>query len=243
MSQINNTTLAEPLTADTAAESPQPGFKFEMAGQPDYGFVTVHIPADETLKVEASAMATMDTNLQMKTKARGGLGRLITGENIFINEFTAEGGEGEIGIAPGAPGELHHEFLNGETIYLQNSAFVACGNNVEIESKWQGLVKGFFSGESLFLIRAQGTGDLWFNSYGAIIEIDVKDDYVVDTGNIVGFTEGLDYNITKVGGYKSLFFSGEGFVCRFSGKGKVWIQTRSSAAFVNWAHWFRPTKK
>lgn len=234
-------------TAPAQASEPkvleQPGFKFEMAGQPDYGFVTVQVPEGETIKVEASAMATMDTNMRMKTKMRGGLSRLLTGESIFINEFSAEGFDGEIGIAPGTPGDLRHEYLDGQTIYLQNSAYVASGPEVEIETKWQGLTKGFFSGENLFLIRAIGTGDLWFNSYGAIIEIDVTDDYVVDTGNIVGFTEGLDYNITKVGGYKSLFFSGEGFVCRFSGKGKVWIQTRGSAAFVNWAHWFRPVKK
>ncbi len=221
----------------------QPGYAFEMAGQPDYGYVTVQIPADKMLKVEASAMATMDTNIRMKTKMRGGFGRLLSGENIFINEFTAEEFSGEVGIAPGTPGDLKHEYLNNQTIYLQNSAFVACGPEVNIESKWQGLVKGFFSGESLFLIRASGKGDLWFNSYGAIIEIDVEDDYVVDTGNIVAFTEGMEYDITKVGGYKSLFFSGEGFVCRFRGQGKVWIQTRGTAAFVGWAHWFRPVKK
>ncbi len=242
------TVTSEAATAETPAPETltpdsQPGFQFEMTGEPDYSFVTVQIPAEQTLKVEASAMATMDTNVRMKTKMRGGLGRLLTGENIFINEFTAEGVAGEIGIAPGTPGDLRHRYLDGDTIYLQNSAFVACGPEVEVETKWQGLTKGFFSGESLFLIRAQGRGDLWFNSYGAIIEIDVSGDYVVDTGNIVAFTGGLDYDITKVGGYKSFFFSGEGFVCRFSGEGKVWIQTRSAAAFVNWAHWFRPVEK
>jgi len=111
-----------------------------------------------------------------------------------------------------------------------------------VETKWQGLTKGFFSGESLFLIRCQGKGDLWFSSYGGIINIDVDGDYVVDTGNIVAFTDGLEYEITKVGGYKSLFFSGEGFVCRFSGKGKVWIQTRKVNAFTSWLFPFRPVK-
>ena len=115
--------------------------------------------------------------------------------------------------------------------------------SVEVESKWQGLTKGFFSGESLFLIRAKGQGDLWFNTYGAMIEIDVKGDYVVDTGNIVAFTDGLDYKVSKVGGYKSLFFSGEGFVCRFSGEGKVWIQTRGVDAFLSWLHPYRPAPK
>lgn len=218
------------------------GLPYTIEGRPDYSFLNVRIPADQTLKVEASAMATMDTHVAMKTKMKGGLGRFLTGENIFINEFTAENAPGEIGIAPSTPGDLFHQYLDGETIYLQNSAFVASTMGVNVESKWQGMVKGFFSGEKLFLIRCSGMGDLWFNTYGAMIEIDVNEDYVVDTGNIVAFTEGLEYKVSRVGGYKSLFFSGEGFVCRFQGKGKVWIQTRSAAGFAAWARYFRPAK-
>jgi len=219
------------------------GYKFKLEGQPEYGFVDVELPAGATLKVEASAMATMDTNVIMKTKLRGGLGRFVTGESIFMNEFTAQGGPAHIGIAPGAPGDVRHVYLQRQTIYLQNSAFLAAGPDVAVESKWQGLMKGFFSGESLFLIRCSGDGDLWFNSYGGIVEIDVTHNYVVDTGNIVAFTDGLTYEVTKVGGYKSLFFSGEGFVCRFSGQGKIWIQTRKVGALVRWAWPFRPSKE
>lgn len=248
-SAVENTSAVAPApVAEPTPEEPvrevvveeQPGYQFRIEGRPDYAFLTVQIPPDETLKVEASAMATMDTNLRMKTKLRGGLGRFVTGESIFVNEFTAEGGPAEIGIAPGSPGDMVHLYLNNDTVFLQNSAFVAAAMDVKLETKWQGFVKGFFSGENLFLIRASGQGDLWFNTYGAMIEIDVNGDYVVDTGNIVAFTDGLEYNITKVGGYKSLFFSGEGFVCRFSGQGKVWIQTRGVSAFAWWAHWYRP---
>lgn len=249
--QVPVTTQAEPKSAPVSApeksvaqpeQTPETfkGWQYKIEGRPDYGFLTVQIPANETLKVEASAMATMDTHLEMKTKLKGGLGRFLTGENLFLNEFKAAKGAGEIGIAPGTPGDLIHQYIDGQTLFLQNSAFVAATMGVELETKWQGMLKGFFSGESFFLIRASGKGDLWFNSYGAIIEIDVEDDYVVDTGNIVAFTEGMEYEITKVGGYKSLFFSGEGFVCRFRGKGKVWIQTRNAQAFVSWANYFRP---
>jgi uncharacterized protein (TIGR00266 family) len=231
------------VKVDMAAPVNFQGYHFSIQGRPDFAFLKVQIPANQALKVEASAMATMDTHLQMKTKMRGGLSRLLTSESIFINEFTAAHSPGEIGIAPASPGDLMHRYLNGESIYLQNSAFVACHPNVNIETKWQGLTKGFFSGESLFLIRANGVGDLWFNSYGAIMEIDVEEGYVVDTGNIVAFTDGLEYSISKVGGYKSLFFSGEGLVCRFKGKGKVWIQTRSVGGMTSWAHIYRPVKK
>lgn len=233
------TPLAAPVKSVSQPESFN-GWHYKIEGRPDYAFLTVQIPANETLKVEASAMASMDTHLEMKTKLKGGLGRFLTGESLFLNEFKAAKGAGEIGIAPGTPGDLIHQYIDGQTLFLQNSAFVAATMGVELETKWQGMLKGFFSGESFFLIRASGKGDLWFNSYGAIIEIDVEEDYVVDTGNIVAFTDGMDYEITKVGGYKSLFFSGEGFVCRFRGKGKVWIQTRNAQAFVSWANYFRP---
>ncbi|WP_374514560.1 TIGR00266 family protein [Niveibacterium sp.] len=237
-------TSAAPVmpAAVVAPEAEQPGFKFTIEGAPDFAFLTVKLPANHTIKVEASAMATMDTHIRMKTKLGGGLGRFITGESIFINEFSAEKVPGEIGIAPGAPGDLGHVYLNGDVVYLQNGAFVACDPDVTIESKWQGFTKGFFSGESFFLIRASGTGDLWFNTYGGMIAKDVDGEYVVDTGNIVAFTEGLNYSVEKFGGYKSLFFSGEGFVCRFRGKGRVWIQTRTSGALLTWAQQFRKAK-
>ncbi len=237
-----STTATALAPAQPVAATDFAGLKFRIDGSPDFGFVTVQLPPGQMLKVEASAMATMDTNLVMKTKMKGGISRMLSGENLFLNEFTAENGPGEIGIAPATPGDLIHRYMRGETLYLQSGAFVASTPGINIETKWQGLTKGFFSGESLFLIRASGEGDLWLNSYGAIIEIDVKDGYVVDTGNIVAFTEGLEYSISKVGGYKSLFFSGEGFVCRFKGEGKLWIQTRSVGAFAGWAGQYRPTK-
>ncbi len=216
------------------------GYRIEC--RPDFGFLTVTIPANKMLKVEASAMATMDMNIAMKTRMRGGLSRLLTRESIFINEFTAEHGPGDISIAPGPPGDMEHVLLEGDTIYLQNSAFVASGPDVKLESKWQGLVKGFFSGESLFLIRCSGSGDLWFNTYGAIIPIDVAGDYVVDTSYIVAFTDGLQYTVNRIGGLKSLFFSGEGFVCRFRGTGRVWIQTRQVPSLAWWVNPFRPVQ-
>lgn len=218
------------------------GLDFHFDCKPDYGFITVKLPSDVTIKVEAAAMATMDTNIEMKTKLKGGFSRFLTGESLFINEFTARNGAGEIKLAPSAPGDVEHVYLENETIYLQNTAFVASANTVNVESKFQGLMRGFFSGENLFLIKCSGTGDLWFNSYGGIIPIDVEDGYVVDTGHIVAFTEGLQYDISRVGGYKSLFFSGEGLVCRFSGRGRVWIQTRKVNPFLWWVNPFRPAK-
>ena len=219
-------------------------FQHKIDCSPDYAILTVEIPEGETLKVEASAMASMDTNIKMKTKMKGGFKRLFTGESLFINEFTAEGASGQIQIAPGPPGDMRHAGLNGtNTIFLQNSAYVASSPSVILDTKWQGMMKGFFSGESFFLIKCSGEGDLFFNSYGGIIEIDVSENYIVDTGCVVAFEETLDYSVRSIGGMKSLFFSGEGLVCEFKGTGRLWIQTRNVPALTGWINPFRPTKK
>ena len=240
VTQAQSTPATAPIDADTYVPTGQHEHEFRIECKPDFSFLTVQVPASQTLKVEASAMATMSTNMVMKTKMKGGLSRFLGGENIFINEFTAQAGPAEIGIAPGSPGDMDHVFMDGSSeIFLQSSAYVASSMNVDVDSKWQGF-KGFFSGEGLFLLRCTGQGDLWFNTYGAMIEVPVDGNYVVDTSHVVAFTSGLEYNVESVGGLKSLFLSGEGLVCRFHGQGKVWIQTRHPMAFANWAHPFRP---
>ena len=218
------------------------GLPFKFDCKPDFGYLTINVPAGKMVKVEAAAMAGMDTNMEMKTKLKGGFKRFLSGESLFINEFTAKNGNAEIQIAPASPGDIDHVYLDNESIFLQNSAFVASGSEIDVQTTWQGFTRGFFSGENFFLIKCTGKGDVWFNSYGGIIPIDVDGSYVVDTGHIVAFTEGLDYSISSVGGYKSLFFSGEGLVCRFSGTGRVWIQTRKLQPFLSWLFPFRPTK-
>ena len=240
VTQAQSTPETAPIDADTYLPTGQHEHEFRIECKPDFSFLTVQVPASQTLKVEASAMATMSTNMVMKTKMKGGLSRFLGGENIFINEFTAQAGPAEIGIAPGSPGDMDHVFMDGSSeIFLQSSAYVASSMNVDVDSKWQGF-KGFFSGEGLFLLRCTGQGDLWFNTYGAMIEVPVDGNYVVDTSHVVAFTSGLEYNVESVGGLKSLFLSGEGLVCRFHGQGKVWIQTRHPMAFANWAYPFRP---
>ena len=219
------------------------GLPFKFDCKPDFGYLTINVPKGETVKVEAAAMAGMDTNMEMKTKFKGGFQRFLSGESLFINEFTAKNGNAEIQIAPASPGDIDHVYLDNKSIYLQKSEFVASVSQTDVQSKWQGFTRGFFSGENFFLIKCTGKGDVWFNSYGGIIPIEVNGSYVVDTGHIVAFTEGLDYSISSVGGYKSLFFSGEGLVCRFSGTGRVWIQTRKLQPFLFWLFPFRPSKK
>lgn len=196
-------------------------------------------------------MAAMDANIQMKSKMRGGfkkgIGRIFSGESLFISEFTAEKTMGEIYISPGVPGDVTHYQLDGsKSLMVQSSGFVASSPSVNLDTKFQGL-KGFFSGESIFFLRASGEGDFWFSSYGAIIEIPVEGDYVVDTGYIVAFEDTLNYNVEMLGGlsFRGLrtgILGGEGLVCRFSGQGKLWVQSRNLFPLMNFLYAFRPVK-
>ncbi|HHP7229374.1 MAG TPA: TIGR00266 family protein [Xenococcaceae cyanobacterium] len=224
-------------------------YKIEHA--PAYAALVLNVPANQTVLVEASAMAAMDSCLKMKSKIKGGLlkgvGRMLGGESLFINEFTAQGTNGELYISPGVPGDIQHYYLTDEcNLMVQSSGFVACSPNIELDSKFQGF-KGFFSGEALFLLRAIGTGDFWFSSYGGIIEIPVAGNYIVDTSYIVAFEDTLNYQVELIGGlsFKSLrtgIFGGEGLVCRFSGEGRLWVQTRNINPLLNFLNPFRPTK-
>lgn len=133
--------------------------------------------------------------------------------------------------------------LNNSSLFIQSGSYLADHGDVTVDSKWGG-AKTFFSREGLFILKATGTGKVFFNSYGAIHRVDLSDEsYIVDTGYLVAWTEGLQYQVTKVGGLKNFFFSGEGLVCKLTGTGSVWIQTRNPDALAAFLHPFRRVEK
>lgn len=223
--------------------------QFEISQRPDFAILTVDLEQGQRIFAEPSAMAAMDPTITLKAGFKGGLkktlGRALGGESLIINTFTADKGPGEVVFAPGAPGDAIHYELDRNTLYIQRGAFMCHSDGVELTGKWQG-AKGFFSGKGLVLLKASGEGDIFFNSYGAILEIDVEDEYIVDTGYVVAFEDTLHYDVTtvpgmKVGGkLKTFFFGGEGLVVRFSGQGRVWVQTRAVNPFLTWVFPYRP---
>ena len=130
----------------------------------------------------------------------------------------------------------------GREIIMQSGSYVASKPSVTVDSNGEDL-RGFSVEKGCFL-RCYGDGELFFNTYGGLhqIELDGSDRYVVDTSHIVAFTEGLDFKINKIGGMKSLFFSGEGLVCDFYGEGTLWVQTRNPGSLASFLHPFRPQK-
>lgn len=212
---------------------------FKIEHGPEFSWLSIQVNAGKKLFVEASSMASMSVNMRMRALFKGGLRRLISRESLFISEFTANGFDGEVCVAPGPSGDIGHFRLNNETVYLASTSYLAHTEGVNYETKFQRLSQGLLSGAGWFLIKMSGQGDVWYNAYGAIVEMDVTDDLIIDNGHIVAFTEDVEYDIIRIAGYKSLLFSGEGFVCKFRGKGKVYFQTKKPAALISWANAFR----
>lgn len=225
--------------------------QFEITERPDFSLLSVGLESGQKVFSEPSAMVSMTPNVRLKAALKGGIGktfgRALGGESLIMNTFWAEGGPGEVTFASGQFGDLMHYALDGGGLYLQNGAFVAHGEGVELTGKWGG-ARGFFSGTGLILLQASGRGDIFFSAFGAVLEIDVRDEYIVDTGYIVAFEDTLQYHVSvlqglKVGAsIKTFFFGGEGLVARFQGEGKVWVQTRAVNPFLTWIYPFRPVK-
>ncbi len=223
--------------------------QYEIRQRPNFSIARVMFDQPgEQLVVEAAAMVAKDSAVQMQTSMRGGLmgaakRKLLGGESLFQNTFTATRPGETIWVAPPAEGDMLALDMDGsQSVYMSSGNYVASGPGITLDTSFQG-GKGFFSGTSFFMLEAKGQGPLFMGSYGGIHPVQVgPQGYVVDNYHIVAFTGGLQYNVQRVGGMKSLFAGGEGLVCRFQGQGTVWISTRSSAALARFIHPFRPVQ-
>ena len=214
--------------------------QIDIKYRPAYAMAVVQLAPNEPIRVESGAMVSMSADMQMETKAQGGvlqsLGRsILGGESFFQNTYYAGPQGGEITLAPSLPGDIFYFNLGGESLMLQSGAFVACAHSINLDTKWTG-AKTFFASEGLIMLRASGTGPLIFSSYGAIHERNLApgERYKVDTGHLVAFSDGMPFNVQRVGGWKSTFFSGEGLVVEMTGPGRLLLQTRSEQSFLSW---------
>jgi uncharacterized protein (TIGR00266 family) len=224
--------------------------KYEITGGPDYGLLKVRFEAPgEHVVAESGAMVAMGPEIEIQTSARGGLlaaakRKVLGGESIFQNTFTARAARQDLYLAPPPEGDLRSlDLAAGQTFFLQSGAYVAhIGDALGLDTKWGG-VRGFFSGVGLFLLKLTGPGTVFFSSYGALHAVQVgPEGYTADTGHVVGFTEGLNYGIRSFGGFKGLFLSGEGLVCDFNGSGTLYLQTRDPGLLADFLHAYRPVK-
>lgn len=212
--------------------------KIETKFNPTGTIAICNLDAGETLTAESGAFMAMRGKVSFETTTRqkkggslfGGLKRLISGESFFINKFIAQS-PAQVYLGTALPGDMFVKELRGEKLVIQGGSYVACENGIDIDLEWQGL-KSVFSGESLFWVKAKGTGKVLLNSFGFIYPIQVNGEYIVDTGHIVAFEETLNFSISKASqSWIGSFLSGEGFICKFSGKGTVWCQSHSPRGF------------
>jgi uncharacterized protein (TIGR00266 family) len=214
--------------------------KIEIQTRPGSSVAKVNLEAGESITTEGGAMVAMSNNLNVETSARkssggsllSGLKRMLASEGFFMNHFTAEGKEGELYLGTGLPGDMEVLELDGtKKIFVSGGAYVASENGVSVNTVWQG-TKNLISGESLFWIELSGTGKTIVNAFGVIYPIDIDGEYIIDTGHIVAYDDTLKFDISKAGtSWMSSFLGGEGFVCRFKGKGRVWCQSHSSESW------------
>lgn len=205
--------------------------EYEIKGG-SFPMVVCTLQKGETLKNETGAMAFMTSGMKMETNTGGGLlkglGRALAGDTLFLNFFTAEGDNEKIGFSACTPGKIMPIRLNGTTIIGQKNAFLAAEDSVDVDIYFKKkLGAGLFGGEGFVLQKFSGSGIVFLEIDGEIIEKDLQpgEKLLLDPGHVAAMEETVDFDVEMVKGVKNMLF-GEGlFFTRVTGPGKVWIQT------------------
>ena len=236
----------------------EPALRYQILYQQSFSLAEIALERGEQIMAESGAMVSMSPTIKLEAKMSGGgmLGAIKSAagkESMFRTTFTAESGPGEITLAPSDLGDIMAVELSGSKIFVQPGSYLAGDTRLTISV--QGSARGFLSGEGLFLLTVQGSGLLLLSSFGAIHSKTLApgEEYIVDTGHIVAFEETVNYSLEKatgktqgIGGFlKGMVqsaLSGEGFVCRYRGPGRIYIQTRQLPGFARQLMPFMPSK-
>lgn len=207
--------------------------------------VEVELDPQETVIAEAGAMNYLEDGIEFKAKMgdgsdvnQGFMGkifsagkRMISGESLFMTHFTNCGhGKKRVAFAAPFPGSIIPFDLStlGEEIFLQKDSFLCAALGTEVDISFQRrLGAGFFGGDGFILQRLRGDGMAFAHAGGTVVEKQLNGETLkLDTGCVVGFTGGIDFDIQRVKGLRSMFFGGEGlFLATLSGHGTVWVQS------------------
>ena len=206
--------------------------QYEIKGAP-YPVAILNLNAGESVLCQSGAMTWMTPNMRMETKG-GGLGKMfsraISGESMFQNTYTAQGGNGMIAFASTVPGDvLAIELQPGQSIVAQKSAFLASASTVSYEMFFQKKVgAGFFGGEGFIMQKFTGSGLLLLEIDGSAITYDLApgETLLVDTGNLAAMEATCSMDIETVKGVGNALLGGEGlFHTKVTGPGRIWLQT------------------
>ena len=187
----------------------------------------------ETMLCEGGGMSWMSPNMQMQTQAGGfgkAMGRMFSGESMFLNHYTAMGGPGMIAFASSFPGSIRaFQITPGQGIVAQKTAFLASEPGVELSVHFQKrLGAGFFGGEGFIMQRLSGQGMAFIEIDGYAMEYQLGpgQQMVIDTGYLAAMSETCTMDIVSTGGVKNALFGGEGlFNTVVTGPGLIILQT------------------
>ncbi len=207
--------------------------KYEIKGD-TLPVVICYLDAGERMISEGGGMSWMSPNMKMETTTNGGvgkaLGRMFSGEKIFQNVYTAQGGSGMIAFASCFPGSIRaFDIRPGQEMIFQKSAFLASESGVSLSVFFNKKIgSGLFGGEGFIMQKLSGNGIVFAEFDGHVVEYELADgqEIVIDTGHLAAMSASCKMEIVNVPGVKNKFLGGEGFfntVVR--GPGKVWLQT------------------
>lgn len=199
--------------------------------------VTIRLEKDQVLRAESGAMMYMTDGIQMNTTTGGGLSagfkRMLTGQNVFISDYTYDGKAGPYGfVALGTdfPSKILRIPIQeyGGKIICQQGALLCSSHTVDINIEFtKKFSTGFFGGEGFVLQGLTGTGDCLVKAGGSLIRKDLREGEIlkISSGCLVAFQDGVEYDIEMLPGFKNVLFGGEGlFLTTLTGPGTVWLQ-------------------
>lgn len=210
--------------------------KYSIEGEP-LPVVICELENGEKMITESGAMSWMTPNMKMETVGGGAgkmFGRLFSGESLFVNQYTAENGNGMIAFASSFPGSIKaFQISPGNEMICQKSAFLASEAGVELSVFFQKkLGAGFFGGEGFIMQKLSGNGTAFIEVDGYVKEYELAagQQIVIDTGYLVAMTPSCTMDVVTVSGVKNILFGGEGlFNTVVTGPGKVYLQTMPAA--------------
>lgn len=222
----------------------------EVLSQPSYTALKCTLQSGESLQCESGAMLAMDQTATIEGTMQGGIWKAIkrtvlTSESFFVTTITATKNDTEVYLAPRSVGDVTAIELQNEQYIVQGGGFLASFGSIKTDSHFTGL-KGFFTGEGLFMIKAEGTGTMFVSSFGGILKKELKagESLVVDNGHLVAFSANSTYEIQKAGkGIGSMITTGEGLVTVFTGPCTVYMQTRNLRSFAESLNPFLRTRE
>lgn len=214
--------------------------RYQIIGEP-LPVVECQLEQGEAMITERGSMCWMSPNMKMETGAGGlgkAFGRMFSGEAMFQNTYTAQGGQGMISFAASFPGSIRAiDIAPGREVVVQKSGFLASEMGVELSVFFQKKAgAGFFGGEGFIMQRLSGQGTAFVEIDGSAVEYELApgQQMVIDTGYLAMCDATCSIDIVSVKGVKNVLFGGEGlFNTVVTGPGKIIVQTMPISSFAS----------